>query len=61
MHRLISYFLSNISAKNYRNLIEYVKIIASQRWDVFETQCSIVQQKFIPPNKFLAKHLVTQE
>jgi len=34
-HRLISYFLSNTSAKNYRNRIMYVKIIASQRWDVF--------------------------
>ena len=33
--RLISYFLSNTSAKNYRNRIVYVKIIASQRWDVF--------------------------
>jgi len=30
--RLISYFLSNTSAKNYRNRI---KTIASQRWDVF--------------------------
>jgi len=33
-HRLISYFRSNISAKNYQNRIVYVKIIASQRWDV---------------------------
>jgi len=38
-HRLISYFLSNSSAKNDRNLIVYVKIIASERWDVFKTQC----------------------
>ena len=28
-HRLISYFLSNTSAKNYHNRIVYVKIIAS--------------------------------
>jgi len=35
MHRLISYFLSNTSAKNYRNRIVYVKTIASQGWDVF--------------------------
>jgi len=34
-HRMISYFLSNISAKNYRNRIVYVKIIASRRWEVF--------------------------
>jgi len=27
-------------AKNYRNRIAYFKIIASQRWDVFETQCN---------------------
>jgi len=39
-HCLISYFLSNTSAKNYHNGIVYVKIIASQRWDVFETLCS---------------------
>ena len=32
---MISYFLSNISAKNYRNRIVYVKIIASRKWDVF--------------------------
>jgi len=31
-HRLISYFFSNTSAKNYRNRIVYVKIIV---WDVF--------------------------
>jgi len=34
-HHLISCFLSNTSAKNYRNRIVYVKIIASRRWDVF--------------------------
>jgi len=39
-HRLISYVLSNTSAKNYHNWIECVKIIASQRWDVFETRCT---------------------
>jgi len=33
-HRLISYFLGNISAKNC-NRIAYVKIIASHMWDVF--------------------------
>ena len=34
-HYLISCFLSNTSAKNYRNRIVCVKIIASHRWDVF--------------------------
>ena len=38
-HRLISYFLSNTSAKNYCNRIVYVKTIATQMWDVFETRC----------------------
>jgi len=40
MHHQISYFLSNTSAKNYNNQVVYVKIIASQRWDAFETQCT---------------------
>ena len=34
-HHVILYFLSNISANNYRNRIVYVKIIATRRWDVF--------------------------
>ena len=32
---MIPYFLSNISGKNHRNRMVYVKIIASQSWDVF--------------------------
>jgi len=32
---LIAYFLGNTRAKNYHNRMVYVKIIASQRWDVF--------------------------
>jgi len=32
---MILHFPSNISAKNYRNRIVYVNIIASRRWDVF--------------------------
>jgi len=38
---LIAYFISNISAKKYQNPLPRVKVnvIASQRWDVFETQC----------------------
>jgi len=39
-HHLISYFLSNIFAKNYCNQIVYVKIIASQGETFFETQCA---------------------
>jgi len=36
MQRLIFfYFLSKTSAENYRNRIVHVKIIRSQRWDVF--------------------------
>jgi len=32
---LIAYFLGNICTKNCRSRTVYVKIIASQRWDVF--------------------------
>jgi len=32
---LIAYFIGNISAKKYQNLSMCVKVIASQRWDVF--------------------------
>jgi len=32
---LIAYFISNISAKKYQNPFTCIKIIASQRWDVF--------------------------
>jgi len=51
-HRLISCFLSNTSAKNCRNRIVYVKIIACQRWDVFETQCKkiLAQTDLSPPD-----------
>jgi len=34
---LIAYFIGNISAKKYQNPFMCVKVIASQRWDVFET------------------------
>ena len=36
---LIAYFIGNISAKTYQNPFTCIKIIASQRWDVFETRC----------------------
>jgi len=42
-HRLISYFPSNTSSQIYRNRIVYVKITASHRCGVFETQCSTCQ------------------
>jgi len=32
---LIAYFIGNISAKKYQILFTRVKVIASQRWDVF--------------------------
>jgi len=32
---LIAYFIPNISAKKYQNPFTCVKVIASQRWDVF--------------------------
>jgi len=39
--RLIVYFIGNISVKKYRNPLTCVKVIASQRWDVFETWCTL--------------------
>ena len=41
-HCLISYFLSSTSATNYHTRVVYVRIIASQRWDFFETQCTFI-------------------
>ena len=35
---LIAYFIGNISAKKYQNAFTYVKVIANQRWDVFQQQ-----------------------
>jgi len=32
---LIAYFIGNISAKKYQNPFMCVKVIASQKWDVF--------------------------
>ena len=32
---MIAYFIGNISAKKYQNPFMCVKVIASQRWDVF--------------------------
>jgi len=38
-YTLIAYFLGNTFAKKYHNQTVYVKIVASQRWDFFETHC----------------------
>jgi len=42
---LIAYFRGNICAKNCHNRTMCVKMIASERWDVFETQCTQVSTK----------------
>jgi len=39
----IAYFIGNISVKKYQNLIMCVKVIASHRWDVFETRCRVLE------------------
>jgi len=52
MHRLISYFLSNTSAKNYRNRIMYVKIIASQTREVFwDSVYSHIENTYVHTNE----------
>jgi len=40
---LIAYFIGNISAKKYQNPFMLVRVIANQRWDVFETQRVMVK------------------
>ena len=47
---LIADFLGNICANIYRHRTVYVKIIASQRWDVFETQCNDLFQRVVGHN-----------
>jgi len=39
---LIAYFIGNVSANKYKNAFTCVKVIANQRWDIFETQYIIV-------------------
>ena len=41
MFLFFAYFMGNIniSAKKYKNAFTSVKVIANQRWDVFETKC----------------------
>jgi len=36
---LIAYFTGNISVKKYQNPFTWVKVIASQKWNVFGTRC----------------------
>jgi len=39
---LIAYFIGNISAKKkYQNPFTCITVVASQRWDVFETRCRV--------------------
>jgi len=38
---LIAYLIGNISAQKYQNLFTFANVIASQRWDVFETRCTL--------------------
>ena len=39
---LIAYFIGNISTQKYQNAFMCVKVIANQKWDVFETQCNCI-------------------
>jgi len=41
--------MSNISAKKSQNAFTYVKVIANQSRDVFETQCILVLEKHLAP------------
>jgi len=47
---LIVYFIGNISAKKYQNPVTCVKVIASQRCDVFETRCRNSAEQIIGAN-----------
>ena len=48
-----AYFLGNIFAKNCCDRTVYVKIIASQRWDVFWDTVYIHFRGLLPPNGIL--------
>jgi len=47
---LIAYFVGSISAKTYQNLLTCVKIIASHRWDFFETRCILIYRTYARHN-----------
>jgi len=49
---LIAYFIGNICAKKYQNPFMCVKVIASQRWDFFETRCIYILEGFCPLTEF---------
>jgi len=59
-HLLTAYFTGNISAKKYQNLLICVKVIASHKWDVFETRrrsrkyfhLTVVQNNWHQSNSF---------
>jgi len=40
-HLLIAYILSDISVRNRPNRFMYVKVVARQSSDIFETQCAM--------------------
>jgi len=42
---LIAYFIGNISAKNIKIRSHVSKVIASQRWDVFEARCTVTDRQ----------------
>ena len=54
---LFAYFLCNICAKNCRNWTVYVKIIASQRWDVF-LRCPTLLQRLEVNHPFIFQETV---
>jgi len=45
---LTAYFTGNISTTKYQNTFTYVKVIASQKWDVFETGCRYTEPLPLP-------------
>jgi len=47
--RLIAYFIHNICQKNI-NMFTCSKVIASQRWDFFETLCRFIRKIAVTPN-----------
>jgi len=50
-HLLIAYFIGNICAKKYQNPFMCVKVIASQRWDIFWDTVSTVYMRSSISNK----------
>jgi len=51
---LTAYFIGNTSAKKYQTPFTCVKVIAGQKWDVFETHCTTHRRDI--DNVFLVIH-----